>query len=232
VARHRLFLPCVVGERLSLAVASAVNLEKFMVFVPACYPRLLLLLLLVVGGCGGTGGAGGAGGGNSRFLIGSNSDGTLTTFYATADGVGLKPAAFTRISARSVESVTPHPNGKVVYALADDRVHTLKVDPVTGELTRIGTAVTGGGGFRLLLVDDTSAYVVNQISASITQYQVNPLDYTLVRVGTNDTSTEAGPVAMVTHPGGLFVFVINRDAGSMMIFVRDPESGQLLPLAF
>ena len=97
------------------------------------------------------------------------------------------------------------PTGRFAYVAnsASGDVTTFSIDPVTGVLTEVGTAVAAGDAPRSVTVDPTGrfAYVSNFDSDDVTTFSIDPVTGALTEVGTS-VIAGTGPHS-ITILGGL-----------------------------
>ena len=82
--------------------------------------------------------------------------------------------------------------------LNSDNVTTFSIDPTTGALAQVGTAVLAGDGPRSVTVDPSGrfAYVANLNSDNVTTFSINPTSGALAELGTAVLAGD-GPTSIV-----------------------------------
>ena len=104
------------------------------------------------------------------------------------------------------------PSALIAYVANGDSddVTTFRIDPDTGELSEVGTAVAAGREPFSVTVDPTGrfAYVANRSSSDVTTFGIDPTTGALSEVG---TAVAAGsePMSVTVGPTGRFAYVAN-----------------------
>ncbi|MGV9967848.1 lactonase family protein [Streptomyces olivaceus] len=177
-------------------------------------------------------------------------DGTVTVLPVTADG-GLPPAAHVEIlpahpgpDPKHQRSAHPHaalpdPTGTflIVCDKGSDRVHSYRIDRVTGRLRRVDTFRTRPGyapRHPLFHPANGLLYTVNELHSSIDVFALGD-DGTLshrqnVSTVPFDDPGDNHPSDLALHPSGAYLFASNRGHDSICALTVDPASGLLEPV--
>ncbi|WP_264485127.1 lactonase family protein [Luteolibacter arcticus] len=185
---------------------------------------------------------------SGKMLATANySDGTTTVVQLDAKGL---PAGLG--FAHKVEGKGPHPSrqdgphahgvyfrGKhlLVPDLGLDKVLTYTLDPATAkpaEAEPASSASTPGAGPRHLdfSPDGKHAYVVNELTNTVTACSFNAAKGTLESIGElptlpADWKGGSSTAEIQVHPSGKFVYASNRGHDSIAVFARDAATGKL-----
>lgn len=127
-------------------------------------------------------------------------------------------------------SINFSPDGRFAYAadLGTDRVYTYAVD-ASGALTPAGeTALTPGSGPRHFAIrpGGGNAYVINEMTLTVTAFKRSPDDGSLQEIATvstlpDEARREGSTAEVVAHPGGKFLYGSNRGHDSIAVFALD-----------
>ncbi len=137
--------------------------------------------------------------------------------------------------------VTPHPNGKFLYAVSElgndgksqGKVTAFSIDPATGGLTMLNSVASGGGGACHIVVDKTgkSLMVANYGTGSAAAFGIQP-DGRLVEPpsvvqhsgSSVDKARQRGPHAhaVVLSADNRFLFVPDLGLDQIMSYRLDP----------
>jgi 6-phosphogluconolactonase len=185
----------------------------------------------------------------ANVLVANYSSGTVTLLPVLADGGLDGPAYVDQHEGKSVHpsrqkgpyahSITPSADGRFAFAadLGTDKIYTYRIDSTTRTLAPAEPASVSlepGSGPRHLALspDGRRAYVINELSSTLTTFNVDTATGALKAVQTLSTLptgfTGNSTTAEVTvHPSGRFVYGSNRGHDSIAVFKADPENGTL-----
>jgi 6-phosphogluconolactonase len=135
--------------------------------------------------------------------------------------------------------VTLDPSNRFAFVcdLGLDKVLAYRIDPAQGKLTPHAppfTSLKPGAGPRHMVFrpDGRFAYVVNELSSTVTTFAYDPNTGGLKEIQTVSTLPEyfdgANTCAEIdVHPSGKWVYVSNRGHNSVVLFTSDFETGSL-----
>jgi 6-phosphogluconolactonase (cycloisomerase 2 family) len=163
-------------------------------------------------------------------LAGGTDD--VTTFPIGAGGALGAP--ITLRTGTGVSSLHIDPSGRFAFgtrpAVPGDVV-PFTIDQVTGELTAGVTVaaqdITRGGAVH---PNGKYFYVVNNVSNTVSQYEIDALTGALTPLVPATVATAGGPITMTVHPTGRFAYAINQGADSISMYEIDAASGALTAL--
>ena len=147
-----------------------------------------------------------------------------------------------RQSEPHAHSVNFSTDNRVVVAadLGMDKVMIYRADPATGKLTANDppfAAVAAGSGPRHLAFHPSGkyAYVINELSSTVTALAYDPATSGLREIQTISTlpegySGESYTAEVLVHPSGAFLYGSNRGHDSIAVFRIDQGTGKLTPL--
>ena len=136
-------------------------------------------------------------------------------------------------------SFTPDNSAMVVDDLGSDCLHVLPLDssghPVFEDMTDV--TLSPGAGPRHLVYDSSgrNAYLINEISGTVTHLVYNSADTTLTPIGDilADYYNAAGSADIHLSPDGRFLYVSNRLKGDgIMTFAVNENDGSLTSAGF
>lgn len=181
-------------------------------------------------------------------LVANYSEGTVALLPVQPDGGLGAPASFDQHTGKSVHpSRQKGPYAHSIYTSADgrfafsanlgtDKVYTYRIDTAAATLTPSSEfSLTPGSGPRHLALssDNRHAYVINELSNTITTCALDPQTGVLTALQTVSTlpaDFTAGTTAeVVVHPNGRFVYGSNRTHDSIATFAVDPAAATLTP---
>ncbi|MCC7327182.1 MAG: beta-propeller fold lactonase family protein [Burkholderiales bacterium] len=131
-------------------------------------------------------------------------------------------------------AIAADPLGKYVYLVSDLKgVQPYRIAPGTGTLTPVGGPIDVGGG-RGVTVDPTGRFVYvtsgsGPVKSGVNAFAIGP-DGRLTAIGAR-VPTGDSPLAVVTDPGGRFVYTANLFSNNVSAFRIDPAGGGLTPIA-
>jgi 6-phosphogluconolactonase (cycloisomerase 2 family) len=173
----------------------------------------------------------------SAYTINSSTGALLQINCGSGAGCNVKN--FT--AGTTPQSVTVDPSGKYAYAAnsGSNDVSAFGINPTTGALAAIGTAVPAGTTPQSITVDPSGkyAYVANSVSNDVSAFGINPTTGALAAIG---TAVPAGttPQSITVDPSGKYVYVANFGsttvAASISQFSIDTTvatGGALIPLS-
>ncbi|MEY3534488.1 MAG: 6-phosphogluconolactonase [Verrucomicrobiota bacterium] len=181
-------------------------------------------------------------GGGSVLSLPIQPDGGLAqhTFFAQHTGSSVNSA---RQKEPHAHSVNLSPNNRFAYVadLGTDRIHHYTFDPakgLTAATPNLDTRLSPGSGPRHFSFspDGHHAYVINEMTCTVTGFRYEPATGKLSEVGSVSTvpaGTDMNGVSTAevrVHPSGKFVFGSNRGHDSIAVFARDTKSGKLTPV--
>ncbi len=181
-------------------------------------------------------------GGGSVLSLPIQPDGSLAkhTFFSQHTGSSVNSA---RQKEPHAHSVNLSPNNRFAYVadLGTDRIHHYAFDPakgLTAATPTLDTRLAPGSGPRHFSFspDGLHAYVINEMTCTVTGFRHEPATGTLSEVGSVSTvpaGTDMNGVSTAevrVHPSGKFVFGSNRGHDSIAVFARDTASGKLTPV--
>jgi hypothetical protein len=151
----------------------------------------------------------------------------LTTAAAGGDALDLAQvgAPLPGIGPVALDAIEFHSGTYVLIAnYQNDDLRSLGIDPVTGQLTILGTAPTGPSA---LAVSGDGRHVVctNLLSNNVSTIRLDPDTGALSPVGLIPSGGN-GPAAIAISDDG-YVLVANRDSDTLGILQLDPVSGEL-----
>jgi 6-phosphogluconolactonase len=121
-----------------------------------------------------------------------------------------------------------------------DKVLVFRYDAAQGALSANGTgdfSGTAGAGPRHFLFhpSGTWAYVINELSSTITVLEYDPISGKLTAVDVKSTLSEPSnrqndAAEIIIHPGGRFLYGSNRGHDSIAMFLIDQSNGHLTSL--
>jgi 6-phosphogluconolactonase len=121
--------------------------------------------------------------------------------------------------------------------LGIDKVMIYKFDPATSELTPNDPTdfkIAPGAGPRHMTFspDEKHAYVINELTSTVTVATYNPADGRLTEIQTvptlpADFKGNSTTAEIEVHPNGKFVYGSNRGHDSIVVYKRDPATGKL-----
>jgi 6-phosphogluconolactonase len=186
----------------------------------------------------------------SRFLAVANyTTGTVAGFHLERDG---SIGALTALAAAKGSSVNPErqkgPHAHQIVFSADDRllyVPDLGLDQILiydvaiedGKLTAhnppsISEKAGMGPRHMAFSPDRHFAYLLNELKSYVTVYQANDGTATFRRLQEistlpGDPSHRDGAAEILVHPSGRFVYASNRGPGTVAVYKRDSQAGNL-----
>ena len=175
-------------------------------------------------------------GGGSVAILPIREDGSLgaATDFVQHEGSSVNPS---RQEGPHAHSIMVSPNNKHALApdLGIDKVLVYAIDHDKGTLSaQTPAAIAPGSGPRHLAFhpDGQRAYVINELSNTITAFDYDADAGTLTTIQTISTLpagyTEVSHTADVhVHPNGRFLYGSNRGHDSIAVYAIDPDSGQL-----
>ncbi len=181
-------------------------------------------------------------------LVANYSSGTVALLPVQLDGRVGTPTSVDQHTGSSVNSsrqkapyahsINTTADGRFAFAadLGNDRVYTYRIDTTAATLTPASEiALPAGSGPRHLALssDNRHAYVINELSNTITTCALDPRTGALTALQTVSTlpaDFTAGTTAeVVVHPNGRFVYGSNRGHDSIAVFAVDAVSATLTP---
>jgi 6-phosphogluconolactonase len=185
----------------------------------------------------------------ANVLVANYSSGTVTLLPVLADGGLDGPAYVDQHEGKSIHpsrqkgpyahSINPSADGRFAFAadLGTDKVYTYRIDSTTRTLAPAEPAsvsVEPGSGPRHLALspDGRRAYVINELSSTLTTFNVDAATGALKAVQTLSTlpagfTGNSTTAEVAVHPSGRFVYGSNRGHDSIAVFKADPENGTL-----
>lgn len=182
------------------------------------------------------------------ILVANYSSGTVALLPVQPDGRVGAPASVDQHTGNSINpSRQKGPYAHSIYTSADgrfafsanlgtDKVYTYRIDTTAATLTPASEiSLTPGSGPRHLALssDNRHAYVINELSNTITTCALDPQTGVLTALQTVSTlppDFTAGTTAeVVVHPNGRFVYGSNRTHDSIATFAVDPATATLTP---
>ena len=135
-------------------------------------------------------------------------------------------------------SLTFEPSGRFAYvttvpgSFSTGSVSAYSVDPVTGTLAIIGSAVAIpiNGYSPATAVDPTGTFLYVSSDVQVFAYRIDPLAGLLTPVSGSPFLTEVNPTAIAIHPTGRFLYVVNYNLSTISAYAIDSNSGVLLPV--
>ncbi|GER90316.1 hypothetical protein KDW_44780 [Dictyobacter vulcani] len=143
------------------------------------------------------------------------------------------------------EAAHPHsanlaPDGKYIFVpdLGQDKIISYKIDLEAEKLVLQGeTTVKAGSGPRHFVFhpERNYAYVINELSSTITAFSYEPEIQTLNEIQTVSAlpegyQGESTAAEILIHPSGKFLYGSNRGHDSIAVFALDSSTGLLTPL--
>jgi len=170
-------------------------------------------------------------------------DGSIGPETDDAHGSGTGPDPDRQEGPHAHQIVTG-PDARHVFGvdLGADAIRIWNLDLATGKLTASSPAavtLAPGSGPRHMVFHPGGrfAYVLNELSGSITAFRYEPARGTLVPQGTVSTLpasfTGSRSTAEVrVHPSGRFLYSTNRGQGTVAMFAIDQSTGALTPMGW
>lgn len=162
------------------------------------------------------------------------------TFLSQHTGGSVNPA---RQKEPHAHSVTLSPDNRFAFVadLGTDRIHTYLFDSakgLTAAKPHLDARLSPGSGPRHFAFspDGHHAYVINEMTCTVTGFRYEPATGRLSEVGSVSTvpaGTDMNGVSTAevrVHPSGRWVFGSNRGHDSIAVFARDTTSGVLTPV--
>jgi 6-phosphogluconolactonase len=179
-------------------------------------------------------------GGGSVAVLPIGTDGMLKphTAFMQHTGASVNP---TRQKGPHAHSINVSPNNRFAYAadLGLDKVLIYRFDAEKGTLAAneppFATVKPGSGPRHFAFhPDGRFAYVINEISVSLTAFRADPERGSLTEIQTVTTLPEGETVQtgystaeVQVHPSGRFLYGSNRGHNSITVFTIDKNSGQV-----
>ena len=175
-------------------------------------------------------------GGGSVAILPIREDGSLgpATDFVQHEGSSVNPR---RQEGPHAHSIMVAPNNKHAFApdLGIDKVLIYAIDHANGKLVAQTPAeIAPGSGPRHLAFhpDSQRAYVINELSNTITAFDYDADAGTLTTIQTISTLpdgyTEVSHTADIhVHPNGRFLYGSNRGHDSIAVYAIDQDTGQL-----
>jgi 6-phosphogluconolactonase (cycloisomerase 2 family)/alpha-tubulin suppressor-like RCC1 family protein/fibronectin type 3 domain-containing protein len=116
--------------------------------------------------------------------------------------------------------ITVDPSGRFAYRLnwLQNMVTSHTIDQASGAMTETGTTATGFTPTDIVTdFIGSKAYVTNYSANTVAAYTVNQTTGLLTASGTAK-ATGSLPVAVATHPNGLFIYVVNNGSNNVSVF--------------
>ncbi len=175
-------------------------------------------------------------------------DGTIAAFPLAADGKIKPHSALIRHTGTGPdksrqEGPHPHfvgtdPDNHYLFVpdLGSDKVVIYKLDPGQCSLTPHGTGqCPPGSGPRHLVFHPSGrfAYVVNELTLTVTAFRFDPAAGTLEEIQTieglpeQDRKLPSTAAEIYIHPTGKYLYTSNRNDDTITTFQVDPQSGKL-----
>lgn len=183
--------------------------------------------------------------GGESVVIANYTGGTVAVIELREDGALGATRQVIRHEGSSINKARqegPHPHattidpaGKflMVADLGIDQVISYRITP-GGELERAGsTKVTAGAGPRHFAFrpDGEFAYVINELSRTVTAFRYDAAGGSLEEIQTISTVpegwTEGSTAELFAHPAGRFLYGSNRGHDSIAVYRIDPGKGTL-----
>ncbi|HSI09008.1 MAG: lactonase family protein [Rariglobus sp.] len=181
-------------------------------------------------------------------LVANYSEGTVALLPVQPDGGVGAPASFDQHAGKSIHpsrqkgpyahSINTTADGRFAFAadLGTDKIYTYRVDTAAATLTPTSAfELPPGSGPRHLALssDNRHAYVINELSNTITTCALDPQTGVLTALQTVSTLpadfTTGTTAEIVVHPSGRFVYGSNRGHDSIATFTVDPVTATLTP---
>ncbi|HET8696908.1 MAG TPA: beta-propeller fold lactonase family protein [Gammaproteobacteria bacterium] len=157
--------------------------------------------------------AGGAAGASSGFRIDA-ATGALTA-------AGTPVATVTQ----NVPVGAVHPGGSFVYDTDATRVHALKADLTTGQLSSIGTDFTGGG--RYARIDPLGRFLYLTRDNEVVGFAISAQSGVLAQVPGSPFQWGTQTESLDIDPSGSYLYVPSVLSGQVAGFKIDPTTGTL-----
>jgi len=192
--------------------------------------------------------------GGKCAVVANYGGGSVEVVPILNDGRVGDPSAFiqhrgTSINPRRQEGPHAHcvaldRTGRLAYVadLGLDEVLIYRLDASKGLLTPNVPAagrLKPGSGPRHLVFDATGkfAYVINELSSSITVFACDPSSGAMREVQSistrpTDAVTENSTAEVLLHPSGKFVYGSNRGDNNVAVFSRDAKTGKLTSVQY
>jgi 6-phosphogluconolactonase len=188
-----------------------------------------------------------------NVLLANYTGGSVTVLPIRTDGSLEKASDHVQHTGSSVDprrqkephahSINLTPDGR--YALAADlgldKILIYRFDATKGTLEPhdpAAAAVPPGSGPRHFAFHPSRryAYVINELSSTVTAFSFDPMAVTLRQLQTISTLPEPvkgnSTAEVVVHPSGKFLYGSNRGHNSIAIFTIDESTGRLTPAGY
>jgi 6-phosphogluconolactonase len=165
-----------------------------------------------------------------RFLLAANYRGHNVVVFQLGDDGGIGPLVTNLAPGQHAHSIVPAPGNRHVFVpcLGSDLIAQLRFDEITGWLSpgdppAVKTRAGAGPRHLTFAPDGVSAYVINELDATLGAYTFDPGRGTLSERTTVDTLPPAYQgqrwgADVHVHPNGRFVYVSNRAHDSLAVF--------------
>ncbi len=178
-----------------------------------------------------------------HLLVANYGTGSVAVFPLDAEGApGERSDLLTLSGSGPVTDRQAGPHAHMVFPVRDevliadlgsDKVWRARLDPVSGRLTALSTAVAakpGTGPRHVRFSPDGALFVVGELSGDLTWWRPAG-DGALEQAGQAATTTAEGenyPSEIVVRSDGRFVYVANRGANTIATFAWDGEAATLV----
>ncbi len=132
-------------------------------------------------------------------------------------------------------SITVDPTGRFAYTtnLTTDDISAFSIDPLSGELTPIGTTPAGNGPVSID-IDPSGrfAYVANTAFVSgsgffVSAFSIDPYTGMLSELSGSPYTAGNGPISIAVDPLGKYVYVANLTSNNVLTYSINQSSGEL-----
>jgi 6-phosphogluconolactonase len=172
------------------------------------------------------------------FLYASNNGSNSISAYSidSTSGVLTELAGSPVGTATGPNYLTVSPTGKFLYVL-DTNLQLITVYPISSGALQPGSAFPVGFAPFAFAIDpaENFMYVANAgtntiVSGSVSQFTINSATGALTLVADSAFPTGTNPVAMLVHPTGKYLYVVNSGTDNVSQFSIDSTTGVLTEL--
>ncbi len=166
-----------------------------------------------------------------RFIYVSNLNGGISQFRIDLAGGLIQPIGNLVGAGYLFVSSEIDPNGQFLYAIdrGSDSIVSYSIDNITGELTEIGTPVSGSGSNMIDLTIEPSGrylYAANEGSDDVLTFSIDQVTGMLNEEGA-PTAANVNPVSITTDLSGRYGYVVNKNSNDLTTFGINLNTGEL-----
>lgn len=195
----------------------------------ALAPVFLLLLTIVLLGCGSTQRSISASATSVFYVVNQNLE-TISIFQVNTTGQLSLSNSVSTGPCRGPRYLEPHSSQMFVFVSCQgsNAVASFAVNPMTGNLSMIGSPVPAGSSPTTVAVHPSGnfVYASNLFSNNISAFRVG-LDGSLSEIAGSPFAAGSTPYWVEMSDSGQFVYAANRDSNDVNAYRVDPQSGAL-----